>query len=181
MLGWIALIFIFVLLVSLAYAAASGAPWVPTWKKDEARILALLDLHDGDVFYELGCGMGGLCLAAAGRPGVRVVGVELSLFQWLVSLTRKFFGRRRNFSVRLGNLFNQDLSSASAVYFFLMPDAYAKLKGKLARELRPGTRVVAYVWPIPGWEAVRTDHVAGYPDLHLYVIGAPGVIRSTAP
>ena len=62
-----------------------------------------------------------------------------------------------------------DLSDADVVYFFLIPRVYPELKQKLEKELKPGTKVIAYVWPIEGWQASKIDRVAGQPNMYLYI------------
>jgi len=164
---WIALGIVFVLLVSLAYASLSGAPWVPTWKRDVERIAALLDLQKDEIFYELGCGDGRVCLALAKSSQARVTGIELSLIQWMVAQVRKYLsGSRARFS--LGNVFSKDLSDADAVYLFLMPETYKKIAPKLLAQLRPGARVVSYVWPVPGLQIEKVDEEEGRPKLYVH-------------
>jgi SAM-dependent methyltransferase len=161
---WLAII-LFLLLCSFAYAAWSAAPWVPTKKHDVERVKALLDLKPGEVIYELGCGDARMCAALA-REGVRAVGLELSVLQWFAAKLRTW--KNKDVEIRLANLYRHDLSKADAVYLFLMPEAYVKLRPKFERELKKRARVVSYVWPISGWEATRIDRKEGAPTLYLY-------------
>ena len=157
-----------VFLLSAAYAAASGAPWVPTKKGDVARLQRLLNLKSGDKFVELGCGNGRVCRGIAEKHSdVEVVGVELSLLQYLVAQLQ---GARSHTTFKLQNVFAHDLSGYNAVYMFLMPETYQKIESKLLRELQPGAQVFSYVWPIPGWEdrLVQVDKAEGKLDLFLY-------------
>ncbi len=161
---------VFFLLASLAYAASRGAPWVPTWKRDIARLLPLLNLKPGQKMYELGCGDGRVCLAAAKGNGAEIVGVELSFLQWAIAeLTRRLKGIR-NARFVWGDIFKQDLSDADVVYIFLMPKFYEKLRPKFQKELRPGARVVSYVWPIVGWNPLVVDEIAGESKIYVYEI-----------
>lgn len=171
----IVLLVVFVLLVSLGYASLCGAPWVPTWKRDINRLVDFIEVKKGERFYELGCGDGRVCFAVAKKHGADVVGVELSLLQFLVARLRAFCFKRRAQSkqvveMRWGNALKADLSDADAVYVFLMPALYQTLVEKFERELRPGTQVVTYVWPLPGWEPVRVDECEGAPKLYLYQV-----------
>ena len=54
------------------------------------------------------------------------------------------------------------------VGLFLMPEAYAKLRPKFEKELKPGARVMSYVWPIPGWESEQVDAQEGRATIFLY-------------
>ncbi len=178
-------IIFFILLFSLAYAAASGAPWVPTFRGDIDRLKKLLALQDGEKFVELGCGDGRVILSLLSLPHLkgelgggntlprgnsRLVGtgLELSLLQYLIANIRRILSRTWNVKFILANAFHYDLRDVDAVYMFLMPETYEKIRPKLEAELRPGTRVVTYVWPIEGWEPLVVDEVEGKSKLYLY-------------
>lgn len=148
---------------SVAYAASKGAPWVPTWKHDLQTIVTLAALEDGHVFYELGCGDGRVCTAVSDAyPRARVIGVELGLIQWMVAQMRRLWRGRANVVFRWADALKTPLHDADVVYMYLMPEPYARLRPMLETSLRPGTRVITYVWPMEGWEPeqVITDGTA---------------------
>lgn len=165
---WIIYLIGFIFLGSLAYAAGAGAPWVPTWKKDFERIFKLANLKPEETFIELGCGNGRVCRAVAARTNARVIGVELSLLQFLIAVFQAKLSRLKNIQIKFGNAFNQDLSKIDVVYMFLMPETYEKIRGKLEKELKPGSRVISYVWPIPGWEPTAIDEAPNSQKIYLY-------------
>jgi SAM-dependent methyltransferase len=159
---------VLLLLASAAYAAWQGAPWVPTWKRDLKRIDKLLCLQPGEKFVELGCGNARVCRHLKhAQPQADVVGVELSLLQYGIGWLQNLLVRS-GVRMKLENVFVHDLSVYDAVYLFLMPETYQKIAPKLERELKPGSRVVCYVWPIPGWEPTYIDELAGAPKLYYY-------------
>lgn len=187
---WILTLIFFIFLLSLAYTSASGAPWVPTWKKDLERIRRLADLKDGEIFVELGCGNGRVCryiakaIDPSPRPSpsqgreTRVIGVELSLLQFCIAWVQAKLSRLKNIEIKFGNAFHQDLSNVDVVYMFLMPETYEKIRGKLERELKPGSRVITYVWPIPGWQPSVVDQVEGSQKIYLYIINMGSGLES---
>ncbi|MFA6132320.1 MAG: class I SAM-dependent methyltransferase [Patescibacteria group bacterium] len=164
---YVVLLIILILIASTAYAANQGAPWVPTKKKDIERFLNFVEMKPGEKFYDLGCGDARLSVAAAKRFGVKAIGVELSIPQIIVAIVRNWLAKT-DVKIKWANLYKVDLSDADIVYLFLMPEPYAKIKPKLERELKPGARVVAYVWPIVGWEADKVDDVEGKLKMYLY-------------
>lgn len=166
---WILYLIGLIVLISFAYAANAGAPWVPTWKKDFERIIKLADLKPGETFIELGCGNGRVCRAvAAHAKNAHVIGLELSLLQvWISWLQVKLSGLS-NIQIKLGNAFHADLSKVDVVYMFLMPETYEKIRPKLEAELKPGARVITYVWAIPGWTPDVIDHVEGSQKIYLF-------------
>lgn len=164
----ILLVLSLILLSSAAYAGMQGAPWVPTWKRDVKRISKLLDLQSGESFVELGCGNARVCRhLKKEQPDAHVVGVELSVLQYGVGWLQNRLASS-GVQMKLQNAFKHNLSDYDALYLFLMPETYEKIRPKLERELKPGSRVVSYVWPIFGWEAVQIDELEGAPKLFLY-------------
>ncbi len=165
---WILTLILFIFLLSLAYASASGAPWVPTWKKDLERILKLVNVKDGETFVELGCGNGRVCRYVAAHSKAQVSGVELSLLQFCIAWLQAKASGLKNIQIKFGNAFHQDLKNIDTLYMFLMPETYEKIRPKLESELKRGSRVVTYVWPIAGWEPVKIDEVEGSQKIYLY-------------
>ncbi len=164
---WIFIIILFIFLGTFAYAGILAAPWFPTWTRDIQRFLKLAEIKPGQKFYDLGCGDGKLVFAAAGA-GARAVGFEISLLPYLIAKTRSFFVE--NTEVRFKNFWKQNLSDADVIYIFLTPKVNPKAKLKFEQELKPGTRVVAYTWPVIGWTAIKEDFTSGQPPMYLYIM-----------
>ena len=161
-------ILVFLLLLSSAYANLRGAPWAPTNKKSIERFLRLAKIKSGQKMYDLGCGDGRLVFASA-RAGAQAKGFELSLFMCLLAnIFRLFQKNRKKTKISCQDIWRANLNDADLIYFFLMPKIYPKLKQKFENELKPGTKVVSYVWPITGWEPVKIDVLKGHPNLYLY-------------
>ncbi len=158
---------LFLFLGTFAYAGVSAAPWFATWSRDIQRFLKLAEIKPGQKFYDLGCGDGKLVFAAAGA-GANAVGFEISLLPYLMAKTRSF--SVKNSKIFYKNFWNQNLSDADVVYIFLTPKINPKAKEKLTRELKPGTKVIAYTWPIEGWLPDKTDTLSGQPSIYLYNI-----------
>jgi SAM-dependent methyltransferase len=154
--------------LTFAYAAWRAAPWVPTWRRDIDRFVRLADIKPGQRVYDLGCGDGRLVRAAA-RAGAIATGFEISLLPYCIArIVKNFFHLTPNHTILFKDFWNVDLSSADLIYVFLTPRAYPRLKEKLERELRSGTRVITYVWPIEGWTQNDIDHQEGQPKMYLY-------------
>lgn len=154
------------LLGTFAYAGLSAAPWVPTRKRHIDRALSLADMKQGETFVDLGCGDGRLVVAAA-RRGFRSIGYEISLIPYLLALVRRFPVRDRC-QIRYQSLWKADLRNADVVYIFLMPESTDKLIEKFRREMKPGSRIISYVWQLHGWEPEKIDVVKNDLKLYLY-------------
>lgn len=136
---------VFLILATAVYGAFSAAPWLPTKKRDVARMIALADLKPGDCVYDLGCGDGRLVFAAA-KKGAETIGIEVFILPYLYASVKSLFNKRTK--ILYGDMFNYDLSRADVVFVFLLKKSYKRLAEKLKKELRPGTRVVASCWDI---------------------------------
>jgi SAM-dependent methyltransferase len=156
---------IMVFLMSLVWTSTKGAPWVPTSRQVIFRMLKLAELQPGEVVYDLGCGDGRVLITAVRRFGARAVGVELDLSRYLWSvLAVTFRGLGNRVKVVRGDLFSMDLREADVIFTFLLQDTNDRLKEKLCRELRPGTRIVSNIFTFSGLPLVAADE-----ELHLYL------------
>lgn len=166
---WIFII-VFIVVATFAYSGLSAAPWVPTWNNDIKRFTKFLDSKEVERVCDLGCGDGRLVVAAA-RLGIEAVGYEISVLPYIVAKIRKLLaGKNIAATIHFKNFWRSNLSEFDVVYVFLTEKVYAKLKTKLEQELRPGSKVVVYVWPIPGWEPIAIDETPGQPKLFVYEI-----------
>lgn len=164
------LVIIFVVYLIWKYWTLSiGAGYDPTPMSKVYKMLDLAQVAENDVVYDLGSGDGRIVLTAARRFGARAVGIEVDplrfLFSWFIILLS---GYRSRIQLRFGNFFRKRIGNATVVTVFLFRRANNKLKKKFIDELKPGTRIVSYVWPFDDWEcedALPEDRI------YLYVIG----------
>jgi len=121
------------------------APWVPTPEEVVDTMLRLARVGVKDVVYDLGSGDGRIVIAAAKRFGARGVGIEIE--PELVKEAReaaKAAGVAGRVKFIEQDLFKADISRATVVTLYLFTKMNERLKPRLLRELKPGTRVVAY-------------------------------------
>lgn len=162
---FISLLFLFTFL----WGCKQGAPWVPSRAKDMRRFVEFADIKNGEKMYDIGCG-DGRSLCASARKGAIAQGYEISLFPFLLAKLRCFLFGNKRCKVTYQNFWRVNLGDADVVYFFLMPHIYPRLKEKFEKELKKGTRVVAYVWPIKGWKPKCVSKIKNRPNLYLYEI-----------
>lgn len=115
-----------------------------------------------DLVYDLGSGDGRLVIAAARDFGARGVGVEIDAP--LVQESREAAARagvseRARFLWQ--DLFTTDISAATVVTLYLRDDVNLRLRPKLLRELRPGTRVVSHDFGMGDWQPQRVLRARG--------------------
>lgn len=174
---WAALLVLAIVLAifgSAAWASIRGAPWLPTLQADSIQALHLAGLKTGEVFYDLGCGDGRVCIVAAEQFGARAIGCELSLLPFCIAHLRRLASpARARISIRLGDYLKQPLAGADVVFIFSIPHAMGRLKTKFVQECRPTTRIVSSTFSIPGWqEQGRAQRGPKSPLQRLYIIPA---------
>jgi SAM-dependent methyltransferase len=148
-----------VLAVLLAPAAAAqpyDVPYVPTPQVVVEEMLRIAQVRPDDYVIDLGCGDGRIPVTAASHFGARALGVDIDPGRIAESHANakaaRVTGRVEFVS---GNLFDLDLSRASVVTMYLLPDINLKLRPKLLATLKPGTRVVSHAFPMGDWKPDR--------------------------
>jgi SAM-dependent methyltransferase len=117
------------------------------------EMLALAAVGADDTVYDLGSGDGRIVIMAAKEFGARGVGVEID-----PALVARAEAHAREAGVsdrvefRLGDMYLADVRAATVVTLFLHPQPNRKLRPKLQSELRPGARVVSYIWDMGDWK-----------------------------
>lgn len=136
------------------------APYLPTPHDVVEEILKLADVKENDILYDLGSGDGRIAIAAAQKLGTRSVGVELDpqRIQEANENTKKA-GVTDRVQFRQQDLFQTDLSKATVVTLYLLPDVNLKLRSKLLHELKPGTRVMSHEFDLGAWKPQRVVRV----------------------
>lgn len=149
---------IIVLLGSFVYAGWSLAPWLPSKRKDFDRMFRLVDLKPGERFYDLGCGDGRVVMEAGTVYKANAIGIELTPVMYTVCRLRQLFSGARGVTFKWKSLYHEDLRQADVIYLFGLPGTLQeKMTEKLNRELKPGARVVSYVFTIAGWTPTVVD------------------------
>ena len=155
-------------------------PYVQTPMEIVERMLRMAEVHAGDYVIDLGSGDGRIIIEAAKR-GARGLGVDLD--PSLVKLATRNAEQvtvydRARFEVR--DIFDTDLSRASVVTMYLLPEFNAKLLPRLLA-LKPGTRIVSHDGGIGDWPAdetleMRTPEkpvgVGGNSKIELWIVPA---------
>lgn len=128
-------------------------PYVPTPTKVVAKMLEMAKVDQNDLLYDLGSGDGRIVITAAQKYGARGVGYDLNPQRIQESNDN---ARRAGVTDRVRftqqDLFEADLSGATVVTLYLLPDVNLKLRPKLLRELKAGTRVVSHNYPMGDWK-----------------------------
>jgi SAM-dependent methyltransferase len=136
-----------------------------TWQAVESLLPS-----DGNVrFIDIGSGLGGLTLHLAGaHPARKFTGIEIAPLPWLISSLRaRITGSSARF--KRGDYRLLNFAEYDVVFAYLSPVAMPSLWEKASAEMRPGTLLLSYEFPIPGAPAsvVVSPDDAGN-DLHVW-------------
>ena len=184
--------------ILLPLVLASAPAWPQSWGWDDGtvpyvqtpveiveRMLRMAEVRAGDSVIDLGSGDGRIVIEAAKR-GAKGLGVDLD--PNLVKLATQNAQRagvsdRARFEVR--DIFETDLSRATVVTMYLLPDFNLKLLPRLLA-LKPGTRIVSHDGGIGDWPAdetlqMRTPEkpvgIGGNSKVELWIV--PADVRGT--
>ncbi len=144
------------LAVYILLGSWSGAPFVPTTKKNIERMIALAAIHPGEICMDLGSGGGGIVFAAA-NAGAESIGIEINPFLYWWSSARAKFGRYTRVFFFRKNLWTVDVSHVDVLTIFFISNKMPRLQEKLRKEMKPGARVVSHVFTFPDWPYEKKD------------------------
>ncbi|MEK6593585.1 MAG: methyltransferase domain-containing protein [Pseudomonadota bacterium] len=157
------------LMAGFAPAAAftqdyGDTPYVPTPQNVVDKMLEVAKVGPGDYVIDLGSGDGRMIITAAKKHGARGFGVDLD--KRLVALSNKNAAKagvadRAKFYAR--DLYETDVSRATVLTIYLLPEVNLMVRSRLLAMLKPGTRMVSHDYDFGEWP----------PDLSL-VMDAPG-------
>ncbi len=135
-------------------------PYVPTPMPVVDAMLDLAQVAKSDTVYDLGCGDGRIVVRAASRFGCRGVGVDLNperVKEAKANAIRSNVTELTRFEV--GDVFEFDFSAATVVTMYLLPNVNLRLRPRLLKELKPGTRIVSHDFHMGDWAPEVTREV----------------------
>jgi SAM-dependent methyltransferase len=167
-----------VLLAGAALAQAPeqiqiNPPYVRTPDKVVSAMLKLAGVKASDIVYDLGCGDGRIVIAAAKDYGAHGVGIDIDpeRIQEARENARKA-GVEALVRFEVNDLFAADIHSATVVALYLLPDVNLRLRPKLLKELKPGTRIVSHDFHMGDWKPDKHELVDAASSIYLWRIPA---------
>jgi SAM-dependent methyltransferase len=129
-------------------------PYVPTPPEVVETMLKLGEVKKGDVLFDLGCGDGRIVVMAAQKFGIaRGTGIDIDPVRIKEAEEN---ARQAGVSGRVRfvqqNLFEADFHEASVVTLYLLPDVNLKLRPKLLKDLKVGSRIVSHQFDMGEWQ-----------------------------
>lgn len=156
------------LLVTLAAAQNSQprrvpeVPFVPTPDAVVEGMLKLANVQNADTVYDLGCGDGRIVIAAAKRYGAHGVGVDINPERVQEARANaKKAAVEDLVKFEENDLFDADIHNATVVTLYLLPNVNMRLRPKLLKDLKPGSRVVSHSFDMEDWKPDKEEVVDG--------------------
>jgi len=155
--------------------AGKDVVWVPTPQELVNKMLDMAKVTAQDYVMDLGSGDGRTVITAAKR-GATAVGIEYN--PEMVELAKRNAekeGVTAKATFMKADLFETDLSKATVITMFLLPDINMKLRPKILN-LKPGTRIVSNSFTMEDWEDDATETVSGectnWCTAHFWIVPA---------
>lgn len=147
-------------------------PYEPTTYGIAKAMLDMARVTSKDIVYDLGCGDGRIVIMAAKERGATGVGVDMDPARIKESRQNaKDAGVADRVQFFQQNLFDTDVSKATVMMLYLWPEVNIRVRPKLMKELKPGTRIVSHSHTMGDWEDDETRTVEKH-NLHFFVVPA---------
>jgi SAM-dependent methyltransferase len=149
---------------AVAWARDAGAkkivPYVPTPQDVVERMLELAAVGKDDLVYDLGSGDGRIVIAAAKKYGARAIGFEIDP-EWIQESRENIrkAGVENLAEIREQDILTVDLSGATVLALYLLPEVNLRLRPRIQSQLKPGARVVSHDFDMGDWKPDRTERV----------------------
>ena len=141
---------------------APDVPYVPTTEEAVKAMLGLAGVTKNDVVYDLGCGDGRIVVSAAKNMGARGVGIDINPVRIAEARENaKKAGVEDLVRFEENDLFEAKISEATVVTLFLLSNINLKLRPRLLKELKPGTRIVSNTFDMGDWKPEKEVDVGG--------------------
>jgi SAM-dependent methyltransferase len=149
-----------------------NAPYVRTPPEVVNAMLKLAGVDSSDTVYDLGCGDGRIVIAAAKEYGAHGVGFDID-----PERVQEARANARNAGVaalvkfEVKDIFEADIHNATVVAMYLLPDINLRLRPKLLKDLKPGTRIVSHSFDMREWKPDK-DQMVGGSRIYLWTVPA---------
>lgn len=157
-------------------------PYVPTPQRVVDRMLELAQVKKGDVVYDLGSGDGRIVVTAAKKYGIHAIGFEIDPERIKESRENiRKAGVGHLVEIRQQDIRTVDLSRASVLTIYLLPQVNLMIRPNIWKQMKPGSRVVSHDFDMGDWKPLKVEHLkdsSGWEHtLYLWRVEAKPALR----
>jgi len=135
-------------------------PYVPTPQDVVERMLEMAQVKKGDIVYDLGSGDGRIVVTAAKKYGVKAIGFEIDPERIRESQENiKKAGVGHLVEIRQQDIRNVDLSPASVLTMYLLPEVNLMIRPNIWKQMKAGSRVVSHDFDMGDWKPLKTERI----------------------
>jgi len=153
---FLVLVFGQILLSVITIGFYQGPYYSPTDSQRLKNILNLANLSKKDNAIDLGAGDGRI-VAAMAKTGARAEGIEINPLYYFRA--RRLLNKHRLSSslarIIWGDFWTHNLTQYNVVVIYGISYMMSRLERKLAKELKPGTRVISVYFKFPHWQIIK--------------------------
>jgi len=146
-------------------------PYVPSPPEVVQALHKLAGTGPGDIAYDLGCGDGRLVVAAVKDfKARRAVGVDINperIREAEENAKQNGVADRTKFIQK--SFYDADVSEASVVTLYLLSGVNLKMRPKLIKELKAGSRIVSHTFDMGEWKPPIEETVNGR-KVYLWIV-----------
>jgi hypothetical protein len=161
---------------------AKIVPYVPTPQDVVERMLELAQVKKSDVVYDLGSGDGRIVITAAKKYGVKAIGFEIDperIKESRENIRKEGVGNL--VEIRDQDIRTVDLSPASVLTMYLLPEVNLMIRPNIWKQMKPGSRVVSHDFDMGDWKPAKEVHIkdkTGWDhNLYLWYVSDKGAGR----
>ncbi len=154
--------------ISLLYSAIKGAPTVYAKDKTIRSAFKKAGLDRNQTVLDIGCGNGTPLIIASREFGARGIGIEISLFYFLLAKVNVFIHHQnKKVEICFSDYNNRQylISKADLIYLYLMPDSLKKIKPILQKHKKLSAKIISISFPISG---LKHLFVNSNPKYYIY-------------
>lgn len=141
------LFFITLLLIRIRDSIFIKVPFVPVRKRAILAIIKCLNLSNGSILYDIGCGDGRVLLSATALfPNIRTIGIEKGIYPYIISF---FKTMGKPIKILYADYKNILIKDATHIFCYLSNEDMNKIGRKVKNECKDGTVIVSCDFEIP--------------------------------
>ena len=143
---------------------------MPSSSKAYNAMMTLADETGSGAIVDLGSGWGSFVIPIAKKnPQRQVVGYELSLLPWFISVLLKKILGLKNLSLHRQNFYHANLPTASVLVCYLYPQAMNKIKAKLLLEQPAVDFLISNNFALPSWQSHKVIKLDDFYQSPIYL------------